>query len=149
MKVRGVALNYRDVTIAKSIYPGVTKDNLIPCCDMAGEVVGVGPTTESFGAPALVVGDAVLASLIPSLLYGVHDKRPDALDFCWAGGKQDGVLRESIAIPVHSLIKLPPCKTPRDFVQWAATPCTVTTVWNAFYGNTPWRPGQTVLILGM
>ncbi|TGJ85342.1 hypothetical protein E0Z10_g3413 [Xylaria hypoxylon] len=146
VKVRSVSLNYRDIAIAKATYPLAIKDNVIPCCDMAGEVVAIGPTTELFRLPDLVVGDAVLAPISPSFLYG-GDKRLDGLDFAWSSGKQDGVLREYIAIPAHSLIKLPPCKAPRDFVQWAATPCTVSTVWNAFYGNTPLKPGDTVLVL--
>lgn len=148
VKVRSVALNYRDVAIARSTYPIPTKDNVIPCCDMAGEVAALGPTTDVFNSPAFVVGDAVLAPVCPSYLYGI-DERPDALALAWGGGKQDGVLREYIAIPAHSLIKLPPCKAPRDFVRWAATPCTVSTVWNAFYGNVPLKPGDKVLILGM
>ncbi|KAI1167226.1 GroES-like protein [Nemania serpens] len=149
VKVRGVALNYRDVAIAKSTYPLPVKENVVPCCDMAGQIVAIGPETELFKSSGLVVGDAVLAPLSPSFLYGSYDKRIDVLDFTWGGGRQDGVLREYIAIPTHALIKLPPCETPQDFVRWAATPCTVSTVWNAFYGNTPLKPGDTVLILGM
>ncbi|KAF2964029.1 hypothetical protein GQX73_g9552 [Xylaria multiplex] len=147
VRVRSVSLNYRDIATARGTYPLRVKDNVIPCCDMAGEVVSIGPTTELSKAPDLVVGDAVLSPVCPSWLYG-EDKRLDGLDFTLAAGKQDGVLREYIAMPVHSLIKLPPCKAPRDFVQWAATPCTVSTVWNAFYGNTPLKPGDTVLVLG-
>ncbi|KAI0445556.1 GroES-like protein [Xylaria telfairii] len=150
VKVRSVALNYRDVAIAKSMYPFAVKDNVIPCSDMAGEVVAIGPTTELFKPPTLAVGDAVLAPICPSsFLYGTIDKRPDAVDCTWSSRLEEGVLREYIAIPAHVLMKLPPCKTPRDFVQWAATPCTVSTVWNAFYGNAPLKPGDTVLVLGM
>ncbi|GAP83810.2 putative NADP-binding protein [Rosellinia necatrix] len=148
VKVRGVALNYRDVAIATSAYLAPVKDNVIPCCDMAGEVVAVGPATESFNPPALAVGDAVIAPVAPSFLYGARNRRPDALDFAWSAGKGDGVLREYIAAAAHSLVKLPPCETARDFLRWAATPCTVSMVWNAFYGNTPLKPGDTVLVLG-
>ncbi|KAI0472429.1 GroES-like protein [Xylaria cf. heliscus] len=140
----------RDVAIAKSMYPAAVKDNVIPCSDMAGEVVAIGPTTELFKPSTLAVGDAVLAPICPaSFLYGTVDKRPNAVDYTWSSRVEEGVLREYIAIPAHVLIKLPPCKTPRDFVQWAATPCTASTVWNAFYGNAPLKPGDTVLVLGM
>ncbi|KAI1117497.1 GroES-like protein [Nemania sp. NC0429] len=150
VKVRGVALNYRDVAIANSTYPFPVKDNVVPCSDMAGEVVAVGPETELFkSSSGLAVGDAVLAPISPSFLYGSHDKRKDLIASAWGGGRQDGVLREYIAIPSHALVKLPPCETSRDFVQWAATVGTVSTVWNAFYGNTPLKPGDTVLVLGM
>ncbi|KAI0429804.1 GroES-like protein [Xylaria sp. FL1042] len=147
VKIRSVALNYRDIAIARSTYPFPTQGHVIPCCDMAGEVVAIGPTTEVFKLPDLVLGDAVLAPVSPSYLYGTG-QRPDALDYAWGAGKQDGFLRQYVAIPAHTLIKLPPCKAPRDFARWAATPCTVSTVWNAFYGNTPLKPGDTVLVQG-
>lgn len=148
VKVRGVGLNYRDVAIANSTYPLPVKENLIPCCDMAGQIVAIGPETELLKSSGLVVGDAVIAPLSPSFLYGSWDERKDLQDFTWGGRRQDGVLREYIAIPAHSLIKLPPCETPQDYVQWAATPSTASTVWNAFYGNKRLKPGDTVLVLG-
>ncbi|KAI8630948.1 chaperonin 10-like protein [Xylariaceae sp. FL1651] len=149
VKIRSVALNYRDVVIATSQYPLPIKDNVVPCCDMAGEVVAIGPPSQSsFQSPGFAVGDAVIAPPAPLFLYGSSDRRADSINYAWGGGNQDGLLREYIALPAHILIKLPPCVTPRDFVRWAATPCTVATVWNAFYGHAPLKPGDTVLILG-
>jgi NADPH:quinone reductase-like Zn-dependent oxidoreductase len=149
VKVHAVGLNYRDIVMATSRYPLPIKDNVIPCCDMAGEVVAIGPTSEAaMQTCPFVVGDAVLAPPSPSFLYGVSDVRPEALNFAWAGKQQDGVLRQYIALPAQMLIKLPHCATSRDFVRWAVTPCTVATVWNAFFGNAPLKPGDTVLILG-
>ncbi|KAI1171664.1 GroES-like protein [Nemania sp. FL0916] len=152
VKVRGMALNYKDVAIKHATYPFKIKDDLIPCSDMAGEVVAIGgPATELFGHGhcPVAVGDPVLSPVSPFFLYGGVDERPEALDVPWGGSKQDGVMREYVAVPAHSLIKLPACKSSRDFVKWAATPCTVSTVWNAFYGNAPLKPGDTVLTLGM
>jgi NADPH:quinone reductase-like Zn-dependent oxidoreductase len=155
VKVRSVALNYRDVAIATGRYPLPLEGRVIPCSDMAGEVVAIGPTTTTAtGSSSLLsssmfaVGDAVIAPPAPSFLYGVSDPRPEAINLAWGGSLQDGVLREYIAIPAHMLIKLPRCVVPRDFTRWAATPCTVATVWNAFFGNAPLKPGETVLILG-
>lgn len=41
VKVRSVAINFRDIAIAKSAYPLPVKDHVIPCSDMAGEIVQV------------------------------------------------------------------------------------------------------------
>lgn len=137
IKVRSIALNYRDIAIATSTYPLPVKDHVIPCSDMAGEVAQVGALVSGFS-----VGDSVLAPVNPSLLYGTLKDASDTF-----GGPQDGVLREYIAIDAHAIIKLP--KSSRSFSQWAAAVTTGSTVWNAFYGNTPLKPGETVLLLGM
>jgi len=149
IKVRSVGLNYRDIVIATGHYPLPTKPQVVPCSDMAGEVVAVGPWSEnSMQGPPLAVGDAVTAPPSPCFLYGGSDRRPDLMNFAWAGAKQDGVLREYLVMPAHLPVKLPQCTSSQDFVRWAAVPGTVSTVWNTFYGNTPLKPGHTVLILG-
>jgi NADPH:quinone reductase-like Zn-dependent oxidoreductase len=138
IKVRSVALNQRDVVIASSTYPLPVKDNVIPCSDMAGEVVQVGNLVKGFS-----IGDSVLAPLNPSFLYGVLNNAADSDTF---GGLTDGVLREYIALPAHAMIKLP--KSSRSFDQWAAVVQAGSTVWNAFYGNTALKPSDIVLVLG-
>jgi NADPH:quinone reductase-like Zn-dependent oxidoreductase len=137
VKVRSDALNYRDVAIATSIYPLPVKDQVIPCSDMAGEVAQVGDLVNGFS-----VGDSVLAPINLSFLYGPLKDASDTF-----GGPKDGMLREYIALPAHAIIKLP--KSSHSFTQWAAVVTTGSTVWNAFYGNTPLKPGETVLLLGM
>lgn len=137
VKVRSVALNYRDVAIATSTCPLPVKDQVIPCSDMAGEVAKVGGLVNGFS-----VGDSVLAPLNPSLLYGPLKDASDTF-----GGPKDGMLREYIALPAYAIIKLP--RSSHSFTQWAAMVCTGSTVWNAFIGNTPLKPGDTVLLLGM
>ncbi|CAJ2513015.1 Uu.00g011340.m01.CDS01 [Anthostomella pinea] len=118
VKIRSVALNYRDIVIATAKYPVPVKDNVIPCSDMAGEVAQV-----SDGVTVLSVGDRVLAPVDPDFLYGPSKGAGGAF-----GGGRDGVLTA--------------------FTQWAALVGTGSTVWNAFYGNKPLKPGDTVLILG-
>ena len=87
------------------------------------------------------VGDPVTAPLCPSLLYGTSDASNTF------SGLKDGVLREYIALPEHIISKLPQLSL--SFTQWAAMICTGSTVWNAFYGNAPLKPGDTVLLLSM
>ncbi|KAE9362791.1 NAD(P)-binding protein [Stipitochalara longipes BDJ] len=136
IKIRSVALNYRDTAIATSKAPFPVKDNLIPCSDMAGEVVQTGDLVKGFA-----IGDEVVAPINLSLLYGPCKDLSDTF-----GGAKDGVLREYIALPAHAIIKLP--KSAHSFEDWAAIITTGSTVWNAFYGNTPLKPGDTVLVLG-
>ncbi|KAI1378636.1 hypothetical protein F4677DRAFT_465767 [Hypoxylon crocopeplum] len=135
IKIRSVSLNYRDVAIANSKYPLPVKDQVVPCSDMAGEVVQVGEYVDGFS-----IGDSVISILSSTYLYGVTVPT-DTL-----GGPKDGVLKEYISLPAHTLIKLP--KSSHSFAQWASVVCTGSTVWNSFYGNMPLKPGDSVLVLG-
>ncbi|KIW99525.1 uncharacterized protein Z518_11264 [Rhinocladiella mackenziei CBS 650.93] len=136
VKVRSVALNYRDIAIATSKYPLPVKDDVIPCSDMAGQVTQAGDLVDEIS-----VGDAVVVPGSLALLYG---PLKDALNTL--GGPKDGVLREYIVVPAHAVVKLP--NSSHSFNQWAALVTTGSTAWNAFYGYTPLKPGQTVLVLG-
>jgi NADPH:quinone reductase-like Zn-dependent oxidoreductase len=137
VKIRSVALNYRDIAIAGSEYPLPTTDQVIPTSDMAGEVVEVGELVGGF-----FIGDWVIPSVSASYLYGPFKEGVDAY-----GSVTDGMLREYVVLPAHILVKLP--KATLSFNQWAAVVCTGATVWSAFYGNTPLKPGDTVLVQGM
>ncbi|KAH7020228.1 hypothetical protein EDB80DRAFT_870819 [Ilyonectria destructans] len=136
VKVRSVALNYRDVAIATSKYPAPVKDQVIPCSDMAGEVVQVGDLVDGFS-----VGDSVISPVSHVMLYGPAKSHLHTL-----GGLKDGVLREYMALPAHAIIKLP--KSSHSFTQWASMITTAGTAWNALYEYAPLKPGQTVLVLG-
>ncbi|KAH6890282.1 hypothetical protein B0T10DRAFT_596404 [Thelonectria olida] len=136
VKVRSVSLNYRDVAIANSTYPLPVKDSVIPCSDMAGEVVEVGDEVGSFS-----IRDRVVVPVSLALLYGTVKDNLSTL-----GGPRDGVLRQYIALPEHAAIKLP--NSPHSYSQWAGAVTTGSTVWNAFYGQTSLNPGHTVLLLG-
>ncbi|KAK7418751.1 hypothetical protein QQX98_003769 [Neonectria punicea] len=136
VKVRSVALNNRDVTIARSTYPVSVKDQVVPCSDMAGEIIEVGDTVDG-----LSVGDSVIAPVSLALLYGCVKDHANTL-----GGPKDGVLQEYMALPAHAVIKLP--KSSHNFTQWAALVTIGSTAWNALYGYAPLKPGQTVLVLG-
>ncbi|RYP37690.1 hypothetical protein DL768_010840 [Monosporascus sp. mg162] len=136
VKARSVSLNYREVSIANSTYPLPVKDNVIPCSDMAGEIVQVGDRVEGFS-----VGDRVLAALSDQLLYGPFNPASGIY-----GSSQDGLLRQYVALPAHGAIKLP--DTSHTLTQWAALACTGATVWNAFYGGIPLKPGDRVFVQG-
>lgn len=138
IKVRSVALNYRDIAIATSKYPFPVKDNVVPGSDASGDVVEVGE-----GVTGFLQGDKVIAAFDPATLYGPLKTWQTGL-----GGPTDGVLREYITIPAQSVVKIPESST-LSYAQWASVVCTGVTAWNCLYGNMPLKPGQTVLFQGM
>ncbi|KAB2103629.1 hypothetical protein AG0111_0g8355 [Alternaria gaisen] len=137
IRIKGIALNFRDFAVATGKYPFPVKDNVVPCSDLSGEVVRVGNQVDDFAE-----GDRVIASFDLKTLYGAMPDWHHSL-----GGCYDGVLREYIALPSSALVKVP-LTSGLSFAQLSALVCTGTTAWNALYGNNPLKPGQTVLFLG-
>jgi NADPH:quinone reductase-like Zn-dependent oxidoreductase len=137
IKIRSVALNFRDIAIATSQYPFPVKDNVVPGSDAAGDIVEIGE-----GVSGFEIGDKVVIAFDPSSLYGPIKTWGGGL-----GGPIDGVLREYIAVPYHSVVKIPATST-LSYAQWASVVCTGATAWNSLYGAIPIRPGQTVLFQG-
>ncbi|KAI4701006.1 hypothetical protein J4E89_010842 [Alternaria sp. Ai002NY15] len=137
IRIKNVALNYRDFAVSTGKYPFPVKDNVVPCSDLSGEVVRVGSHVEDFAE-----GDKVIASFDLKTLYGAMPDWHHSL-----GGCYDGVLREFITLPSSALVRVP-STTKLSFAQLSALVCTGTTAWNALYGNVPLKPGQTVLFLG-
>ncbi|KPM41143.1 hypothetical protein AK830_g5446 [Neonectria ditissima] len=137
VKVRSVALNFRDIAIATSKYPFPVADNVVPCSDMAGDIAEIGGSVQG-----LSVGDKVVASFDIANLYG-----PQRDWNTGQGGPIDGVLRQYVVLPASAIVKVP-SESPQTYSSWASVVCTGVTVWNAFYGNLPLRPGHVVLCQG-
>lgn len=137
VKVRSVALNFRDIAIAVGKYPFQVKDDVVPGSDAAGDIVSLGEGVSEFS-----VGDKVVLAFDLSTLYGPIKSWESGL-----GGPVDGVLREYINVPASAVVKVPVQST-LSYAQWASSVCTGATAWNALYGNIPLRPGQSVLFLG-
>ena len=137
IKVRSVALNFRDIAISTSNYPFPVKDQVVPGSDAAGDVVTVGEGVTGFTA-----GDKVVISFDQATQYGPMKSWKNGL-----GGPIDGVLRENISVPAHTVVKIPNAST-LSYAQWASVVCTGVTAWNSLYGVLPLKPGQTVLFQG-
>lgn len=137
IKIKNVALNFRDFAVATGKYPFPVKDDVVPCSDLSGEVVSVGSHVDDFAE-----GDKVIAAFDLKTLYGAMPDWHHSL-----GGCYDGVLREYIALPSSALVKIPGTAE-LSFAQLSTLVCTGTTAWNALFGNVPLKPGQTVLLLG-
>lgn len=103
VKVRSVALNYRDYVVATGKYPFKVKESVVPCSDIAGDVVEVGHGVEDIAA-----GDQVISSFDLKTLYGPIKDWDHGL-----GGSLDGVCKNmSCCRPVPSSKSLPAQASP-------------------------------------
>jgi NADPH:quinone reductase-like Zn-dependent oxidoreductase len=138
VKIRAVALNFRDIAISVGQYPFPTKENVVPGSDSAGEVVEVGSSVYDFSN-----GDYVINTFDPTHFFGPMKDGTQSF-----GGPKDGVLREYVAFPATALAKIPQ-NSGLSFSQMASLVGTGVTAWNALYGNIPLKPGQIVLFQGV
>ncbi|KAK7688811.1 hypothetical protein QCA50_008351 [Cerrena zonata] len=136
VKIHAVSLNYRDIAAVTGVYPG-QKPDLVPCSDMAGEVVVVGKDVKNWKK-----GDRVTSNFTLDHLFGdiTKDQKATAL-----GARVDGVLTQYRNFPAHSLVKIP---GHLSFEEASTLPCAAVTAWNAFLGPVPLKGGDTVLIQG-
>ncbi|KAK0479180.1 hypothetical protein IW261DRAFT_1564541 [Armillaria novae-zelandiae] len=138
VKIHAVSLQYRDLMIASNRYPrGGIPENLVPCSDMAGEVVTIGSDVTNWS-----VGDRVCSNFSMDHLDGDVDAEivKTAL-----GGGQHGVLTEYRVFPDHSLVKIP---EHLSYEEASTLPCAALTAYNALMGPKPVKAGDTVLVLG-
>lgn len=84
------ANQFRDLMIASGKYPGNLPRNLVPCSDMAGEVIAVGEGVKEWKA-----GGRVAASFLQDKLHN------DSSGEQGLGGSVQGVLTEYRAFPAQ------------------------------------------------
>ncbi|KAK0460395.1 alcohol dehydrogenase superfamily protein [Desarmillaria tabescens] len=138
VKVHAVSLQYRDLMIAFNKYPrGGIPENLVPCSDMAGEVVALGSDVTRWK-----VGDRVCANFSTDHLDG--DVTAESISTALGGG-QHGVLTEYRSLPDYSLVRIP---EHMSYEEASTLPCAALTAYNALLGPKPVKAGDTVLVLG-
>jgi len=137
VKIHAVSLQYRDLMVTHGTYPFGTKEDLVPCSDMAGEVIAVGDQVTQWK-----VGDRVSANFALEHLYGniTEEIRDTAL-----GAPIDGVLTEYKLFPAYSLVRIP---EHLSYEEASTLPCAAVTAYNALLGPTPIKAGDTVLVQG-
>ncbi|KXN92324.1 hypothetical protein AN958_08556 [Leucoagaricus sp. SymC.cos] len=137
VKVHAVSLQYRDLSIASGRYRAPCIDQLVPCSDMAGEVIALGE-----GVLDWEVGDRVCANFCTEHLYGDvnHAILQTAL-----GGTSHGVLTQYRTFPSHSLVRIP---EHFSYSEASTLPCAALTAYNALFGPVPVKAGDYVLVLG-
>lgn len=137
IRVRAVALNYRDIMVARGNYPLPENKPVIPCSDLAGEVVELGADATRFR-----VGDRVVATFFTQWLDGEisANKTHDSL-----GGAIDGTLTQEIVLHEDALTTFP---EELSFAQAATLPCAGVTAWNMLFESATLKPGDTIVLLG-
>ncbi len=137
VRVRAVALNYRDISLILGRYVWDTAYGLIPCSDAAGEILAVGEGVTDFKP-----GDRVISIFHPRWFGG---RAPKGAAMQTYGNGVDGWLCEEKVVSQEALVALP---DDISFEEGATLPCAATTAWTALSGATPVRAGSTVLTLG-
>lgn len=134
--MRSTSLNYRDYLTLIGEYNPRLKLPLIPLCDGAGEVIGVGE-----GVKKIKVGDRVVSNFAQEWVSGkpTIDQLRTSL-----GGPLDGCLTEQRVFPEYGVVKIP------DYMSYeeaSTLPCAALTAWSATM-QAGTKAGDTVLVLG-
>jgi NADPH:quinone reductase-like Zn-dependent oxidoreductase len=110
---------------------------LVPLCDGAGEVVGLGENVDGFAE-----GDMVVPSFSRTWLSGTSS----ATTHLGAhGGPLDGTAQELMCVPAEAVVKAPAHMTAEEA---ATLPCAAVTAWNAVAEQGGVRAGDAVLLQG-
>ncbi len=133
IRVRATSLNYRDLMIAR-----LSRDEVIPLSDGAGEVVAVGDAVTRFA-----VGDRVTGCFFPNWTDGAV--QPAYTRDALGGGGTNGMLAELVALPERGVVATPAHLSDEEA---ATLPCAALTAWAAIFEEARLLPGQTVLLLG-
>ncbi|KAJ7105156.1 alcohol dehydrogenase superfamily protein, partial [Mycena epipterygia] len=129
VKTHAVSLQFRDLKISQNAFTGFIPPNLVPCSDMAGEVIAVGANVTQWKIGARVSCYIMLDETgeLPTADLG-------------------GVLTEYRAFPVNSLVSIP---EHLSYEEAATLPCAAVTAYHALTGGfAPVKAGDTILILG-
>ncbi|KAJ3929089.1 MAG: hypothetical protein NXY57DRAFT_963941 [Lentinula lateritia] len=138
VKVYAVSLQYRDIMVGLNIYPGSFPDEVVPCSDMAGEIIAVGDEA----GRQWKKGDRVCANFAADHIAG--DITPE-IQKTAHGGAIHGVLTQYKAFSPHSLVAIP---DHLSFEEASTLPCAALTAYNALMGPVPLKGGDTIVVLG-
>ncbi len=137
LRMRAVAVNYRDLAIMRGEYHARVSPPLIPLSDGVGEVVQAGPAVTRFQ-----VGDLACPTYLPRWIDGplTRDRIERRL-----GGPNDGVLSELMCLPEHEAVRAPKHLDPAEA---ATLPVSGVTTWHSLFDLDRLRPDETVLVQG-
>ncbi|KAF4565585.1 hypothetical protein EYR40_002348 [Pleurotus pulmonarius] len=140
VKVHAVSLQFRDLAVATGQYffPGLIKENLTPCSDMAGEIVAVADDASQRWS----LGDRVCANFTPD--YQAGEPHPGIIPSS-LGAPQQGVLAEYVVLPAFGLVKIPDIL---NYEEASTLPCAAVTAYTALQRCGGVKSGETVLVQG-
>jgi len=137
VKLHAASLNYRDLAIAKGIYPFPLDLPKVAASDGAGEVVEVGSRVTQWKK-----GDRVVTLFNQGHQYG--ELTPESVATA-LGGALEGTLRPYATFPETGLVRAP---ANLNDIEASTLPCAALTSWNALYGLKPLKPGDWVIVQG-
>ncbi|KAJ3511573.1 hypothetical protein NLJ89_g4022 [Agrocybe chaxingu] len=137
LKVHAVSLQFRDLMVSRGLYGVPMPDNLIPCSDMAGEIVAIGEDVKNWK-----VGDRVCPNFATDHIHGPTNP---AIQKSSLGAQSHGVLTQYKVVPAHSLVAIP---EHLSYEEASTLPCAALTAYNALNGPVPIKAGDYVLVLG-
>lgn len=137
LRMRAVALNYRDLLTVAGEYNPKQPLPLIPCSDGVGEVTAVGD-----GVERVSEGDRVIPIFAQSWISGAPTR---ARLRSTLGGPLDGTLAEYVLLHEDGVVHAP---NHLEDEEAASLPCSAVTAWNALVGENPVKAGDTVLVQG-
>lgn len=137
VRMRAMALNYRDLEILLGRYHTPFAHPLVPLSDGVGEVVAVGA-----GVTRTRPGDRVVLSFWERWTDGVFHPAEAGAPL---GGPRDGVLAEQFVASEDRVVVVPEALSD---AQAASLPCAGTTAWHALVSAGRLQPGDSVLVQG-
>ncbi|KAG7086562.1 hypothetical protein E1B28_002510 [Marasmius oreades] len=137
VKTHAVSLQFRDLMVSNGKYPAQLPSELVPCSDMAGEIVAVGEDVKGWKK-----GDRVCANFAADHVHG--DPTPE-IQATGHGASAHGVLTQYKVFRPHSLVRIP---DHLSFEEASTLPCAALTAYNALWGPVPLKPGDIVLVQG-
>ena len=137
IRVRAVALNYRDLLVARGVYSRNLPLPLVPTSDGAGEIIEVGAGVTRFAS-----GDRVAGCFFSDWADGPPS---EAAGKTALGGAVDGMLVEEKVLPAGGVVKIP---DHLSFEEAATLPCAGLTAWHGLIASGGLKAGETVLIQG-
>lgn len=137
IRIKAVALNFRDLAIASGHYHVATRPPLVPLSDGAGEVVAIGKEVTR-----VEMGDLVCPTFLPDWIDGPGSPEQIRRRL---GGPSDGVMAEFVCVNEQAVVRAP---SHLDATEAATLPVTAVTAWHSLFVRGRINPGETVVVLG-
>lgn len=137
VEIDAVALNYRDLAIARGSYTPSQQLPMIPASDAAGRIIAVGPDVARWR-----VGQRVIGCYMQSWSRGPSERHDRANTL---GSPLDGVLCERRVFPTDFVVAAPDRLSD---LECATLPVAALTAWCSVFELAGARPGETVLVQG-
>ena len=138
VRARAVSLNFRDHLLINGRYLRTVPPGMVPCSDMAGEVIDVGSEVTSVS-----LGARVTSTFAPAWQDGRFSLQ--AAQSALGGGTTAGMLADTVVLPDYGVVPAPSTLTDE---QASTLPCAALTAWHALFEEDVPRPDGTVLTQG-